>query len=120
MRGAALNLSNMENFEAVTGLPYKGDEGEDSGPVVNSQRQLWSVAGYASMVQDIVFGLETTQSGIRFAPFVPNEIRNTLLAGADSQSTALQRKPDLRCLDTGSILWQYRRARCPQRKPKWR
>ena len=36
-----------KNLEASTGLPYKGDEGEYSGPVVNSQRQLWSVAGYA-------------------------------------------------------------------------
>jgi hypothetical protein len=91
MRGAALNLSNMENFEVVTGLPYKDDEGEYSGPVVNSQRQLWSVAGYASMVQDIIFGLETSQSGIQFEPFIPLELRNTLFSGADT--IALSRIP---------------------------
>ena len=91
MRGAALNLSNMENFEAATGLPYKGDEGPDSGPVVNSQRQLWSVAGYASMVQDVLFGLQTTQTGIRFAPFVPRAIRTELFGGAER--IALSRLP---------------------------
>lgn len=81
MRGAAINLSNMENFEAVTGAAWL-DEGPTSGPVVNSQRQLWSVAGYVSLVHDVLFGLEASQSGIRFAPFVPHELRNTLLAGA--------------------------------------
>ena len=91
MRGAALNLSNMENFEAATGLPYKGDEGPDSGPVVNSQRQLWSVAGYASMVQDVLFGLQTTQTSIRFAPFVPRAVRSELFGGAER--IALSRLP---------------------------
>ncbi|MEM9073857.1 MAG: hypothetical protein AAGE52_35525, partial [Myxococcota bacterium] len=38
MRGAAINLSNMENFEAASGAPFV-DEGESSGPIVNSQRQ---------------------------------------------------------------------------------
>jgi hypothetical protein len=82
VRGAALNLSNMENFEAATGAAWL-DEGSTSGPVVNSQRQLWSVAGYVSLVHDVLFGLEASQSGIRFAPFIPHEVRNTLLAGAD-------------------------------------
>jgi Mannosylglycerate hydrolase MGH1-like glycoside hydrolase domain len=91
MRGAAMNLSNMENFEASTGLPYKGDEGADSGPVVNSQRQLWSVAGYAAMVQDVVFGLEVSQTGLRFTPFVPRALRNDLFSGAER--IALSRLP---------------------------
>ncbi|HHH28963.1 MAG TPA: hypothetical protein ENK57_11555, partial [Polyangiaceae bacterium] len=91
MRGAAINLSNMENFEAATGLPYKGDEGPDSGPVVNSQRQLWSVAGYASMVQDVLFGLEASQTGIRFVPFVPRQLRQELFGGAER--IALSRLP---------------------------
>lgn len=82
MRGAALNLSNMENFEAVTGTSYLED-GPYSGPVVNSQRQLWSLAGYLSMVQDVIFGLEATQSGIRFRPGLTRGLRQTIFAGAD-------------------------------------
>ncbi|MRG91485.1 MGH1-like glycoside hydrolase domain-containing protein [Polyangium spumosum] len=82
VRGAALNLSNMENFEAVTGANWK-DEGPMSGPVVNSQRQLWSVAGFLGVVHDVIFGLEATQTGIRFAPKITRKMRNTLLAGMD-------------------------------------
>lgn len=83
MRGAALNLSNMENFEAVTGAPWYED-GAYSGPTVNSQRQLWSVAGYLSMVHDVIFGLEASELGIRFQPYLPRELRTHLFAGADS------------------------------------
>ena len=90
MRGAALNLSNMENFEMVSGQPWV-DDGDDSGPVVNSQRQLWSVAGYLAMVQKVIFGLDANQQGIRFAPFVPQALRNGLFAG--SQHIALSRIP---------------------------
>lgn len=83
MRGAALNLSNMENLEIVTGKPHV-DDGAYSGPVVNSQRQLWSVAGYLSFVHDVVFGVETSPSGIRFAPFVTRKMRHGAFASADS------------------------------------
>jgi hypothetical protein len=69
VRGTALNLSNMENFDFVTGKAYSKVNGIE-GPVINSRRQLWSVAGYMSMVQDIVFGLETDWDGIRFLPCV--------------------------------------------------
>jgi hypothetical protein len=82
LRGAALNLSNMENFECVTGAPWL-DDGADSGPVVNSQRQLWSVAGYLSMVHDVIFGLDTSPDGIRFAPYLTRDLRHTLFSGAD-------------------------------------
>lgn len=83
MRGAALNLSNMENFEVVTGDPWV-DDGELSGPVVNSQRQLWSIAGYLAMVHDVVFGLETSQTGIRFLPYVTRGFRHGLFRNADT------------------------------------
>jgi hypothetical protein len=75
MRGAAFNLSNMENFDFVTGKA-KVDDGVLSGPVINSRRQIWSVAGYLSMVQDVVFGLEASWDGIRFLPFVTSQLRN--------------------------------------------
>ncbi|HEV2681635.1 MAG TPA: Six-hairpin glycosidase-like protein [Rhodanobacter sp.] len=56
MRGAALSGSNMENFELVTQSTHV-DDGKLSGPVVDSPRQLWSVAGYLDMVTEGVFGL---------------------------------------------------------------
>lgn len=81
-RLAAFNLSNMENFDFVTGQPeVKGQR--LNGPVINSRRQLWSVAGYLSMVQDVIFGLETSWNGIRFQPFITAKIRNETFAKSD-------------------------------------
>lgn len=57
MQGAALAGSNMENYELVTQAVHV-DEGALSGPVVNSERQLWSVAGYLAMVSEGVFGVQ--------------------------------------------------------------
>ncbi len=77
IRGAALNLSNMENFEFLT-LSNWFDDGNFSGPVINSQRQLWSVAGYLSMVIDGIYGKEATMDGLRFQPFLPEALRRAL------------------------------------------
>ncbi len=83
MRGAALNLSNMENLEIVSGKP-RVEDGAFSGPVVNSQRQLWSVAGYLSFVHDVVFGMETSAAGLRFNPYITRKMRHGVFANADS------------------------------------
>jgi len=56
MRGAALAGSNMENYELESQAVHV-DEGRLSGPVVNSPRQLWSVAAYIAAVTEGVFGL---------------------------------------------------------------
>jgi len=84
VRGAALNLSNMENFEAGSGDAFLED-GPASGPVVNSQRQLWSVAGYLSMVHHTLFGIRT-RSGpqgaiLRLDPFVTGAMRTEWFPG---------------------------------------
>jgi hypothetical protein len=81
MNGTAINLSNMENFEFQTLSNYY-DDGDYSGPVINSQRQLWSVAGYISMVLDIVYGYESDDNGIKFDPFITNKMRTELFADA--------------------------------------
>ncbi len=81
VRGAALNLSNVENLELVTGKPWV-DEGPTSGPVVNSQRQLWSVAGYVHMVHGVLFGLVVGREGLEVSPFVPRAFRRDVLGGA--------------------------------------
>ena len=83
MRGAAFNLSNMENLDFATGKA-EVKNGVINGPVINSRRQLWSVAGYLAMVQDVVFGLEFSANGIRFLPFVTGQLRNELFSASDA------------------------------------
>jgi hypothetical protein len=87
---AATNLSNMENLEAVTGLPWL-EEGPTSGPVVNSQRQLWSVAGYVALVQEIIFGLQPRLDGLLVRPFITAATHRDFLGGA--RQIALNRLP---------------------------
>ncbi|GAB2533502.1 alpha-L-rhamnosidase-related protein [Rhodanobacter koreensis] len=70
MRGAALYGSNMENYELLTQGQHL-DEGRHSGPVVNSPRQLWSVAAYFAVVTEGVFGL--TEDG-RVEPKLPTSL----------------------------------------------
>ncbi len=75
MRGSALNLSNMENLEWLSGQPtlLDMDNPELTGPVINSQRQLWSVGGYLGMVMETVFGYHLSEQGIDIKPFITAE-----------------------------------------------
>ncbi|MBO4699723.1 hypothetical protein J5690_08975 [bacterium] len=84
VRGAAFNLSNMENFEFTTLNAWYDDATFPnlSGPEVNSRRQLWSVAGFLSMVLDSVFGREQTLKTLWFSPKFPVSLRNTFFAGS--------------------------------------
>jgi Bacterial alpha-L-rhamnosidase 6 hairpin glycosidase domain len=66
MRGAALNASNMENYSLRAQSTHVG--GPLGGPVVDSPRQLWSVAAYLDMVVQGIFGL--ADDG-RIAPELP-------------------------------------------------
>jgi hypothetical protein len=79
IRGAALNISNMENFEWLTAEPFWQDNNL-SGPVINSKRQLWSVAAYLSMVINDVFGLKITNDGLFFHPFITTTLRKKYFA----------------------------------------
>lgn len=83
MRGAATNLSNMENLEWLSGQPTL-DDGKLSGPVVNSRRQLWSVGGYLGMVVGSVFGVQSTSDGITVKPFITAKLRRETFAGSDA------------------------------------
>lgn len=62
-RSAALFLSHMEN------MVY--DNGHYSGTQINSERQLWSVAGYLGMVYRGLFGIHVQQKGVTFSPMLP-------------------------------------------------
>jgi hypothetical protein len=70
IRGAALNLSHMENFDFSTGANWV-DEGATSGPVVNSRRQLWSVAGFLGAVGHGVFGVQAQGGVLSADPVLP-------------------------------------------------
>ncbi|MEQ7414095.1 Six-hairpin glycosidase-like protein [Xanthomonas campestris pv. campestris] len=70
MRGSALAGSNMENYE-MHSLAVHVEDGPRSGPVVNSPRQLWSVAGYLSAVLEGVFGIAADGS---VAPKLPRSL----------------------------------------------
>lgn len=83
VRGAALNLSNMENFEFLTQAAWF-DDGAFSGPVVNSRRQLWSVAGYIGAVVQGLYGIDATPEGLVIKPFVTQTTRNTWLRNTDA------------------------------------
>lgn len=82
MRGAAMAGSNMENYELLTQATHV-DDGKLSGPVVDSPRQLWSVAAYLDMVNEGVFGL--TQDG-RVEPKLPVSLVPMLFGDHDSIS----------------------------------
>ncbi len=86
IRGAATNLSNMENMEWLSGLPMLKDQqgsADWSGPVINSRRQLWSVGAYLGMVVGSVFGVQTTEQGIALRPFVTARLRRETLGASD-------------------------------------
>lgn len=85
MRGAAVNLSNMENLEWLSGQPLLLDEKNPSliGPVINSRRQLWSVGGYLGMVIENVFGVTAQDDGIALRPFVTAKLRRETFGDTD-------------------------------------
>ncbi|HEU4373403.1 MAG TPA: esterase [Telluria sp.] len=86
MRGAALNLSNMENLEWLSGQPLLLDENNPSliGPVINSKRQLWSVGAYLGMVIENVFGISATSDGIEIRPFITSRLRRETFGQSNS------------------------------------
>jgi hypothetical protein len=86
MRGAALNLSNMENLEWLSGQPLLLDEKNPSliGPVINSKRQLWSVGAYLGMVIENVFGISSTSEGIAIRPFITAKLRRETFGRSDA------------------------------------
>ncbi len=81
VRGAALNLSNMENFEFLSGRNWV-DAGAESGPVVNSRRQLWSVGGYLGAAVQGVFGVAVSSEGLSVTPYVTPATHTQWLGGA--------------------------------------
>ena len=63
VRSGALFLTHKEN------MTY--DTGYDGNTALNSDRQLWSVASFLSIVYRILFGMEMSEEGLSFKPYVP-------------------------------------------------
>lgn len=66
-RQAALFLTNKENMVA--------GNGDFNGTQINSDYQLWSVAGNLAMVYRVLYGMEFSADRLTFSPFVPESFR---------------------------------------------
>ncbi|SFD60807.1 hypothetical protein [Pseudoalteromonas denitrificans] len=79
IRGAALNMSNMENLEWLSGQPMLLDSNQPelSGPVINSKYQLWSVAAYLNMVIENIFGVSLENEKLLLKPFITKKLHET-------------------------------------------
>ena len=79
-RGSALFLTNKENLVAETG--------HFEGTALNSDRQLWSVAGTLAMQYRVLFGMHFERERLVFRPVVPEawagmrELRGVRYRGA--------------------------------------
>ena len=58
---------------------YHPEGGEPGG----SPRQLWSAAGFLSMIYHGLFGMEFEENGIRFAPVVSGELPAPIALGRE-------------------------------------
>lgn len=67
-RQAALFLSNKENMVAATGDPVT---------MLNSDRQLWSVAANLATVYRVLFGMSFEADKLVFRPFIPKPYKDT-------------------------------------------
>jgi hypothetical protein len=83
MEGAARSRTHAENFEFVTGR-VRLEDGPATGPVVNSPRQLWSVAGYLGAVESVIFGLSARGDALRVRPYITGEWRRTVFDNAET------------------------------------
>ncbi len=67
LRAPALFLTNKENFVAATG--------HFEGTALNSDRQLWSVAGSLAVQYRVLFGIRFERDRVVFAPVLPEYFR---------------------------------------------
>jgi hypothetical protein len=66
IRQGAMFLTHKENMTHDTGY--------DRNTALSSDRQLWSVASYISIVYRMLFGMEMTETGLSFAPVAPEKL----------------------------------------------
>lgn len=91
IRAGALFLTHKEN------MTY--DTGYDRNTALNSDRQLWSVASFLSIVYRIFFGMEMSEAGLSFKPYVPDMGANEMtLTGFKYRKATL----DIKLTGTGN------------------
>lgn len=71
LRQAALFLTNKENFVA--------ENGDFAGTEINSDRQLWSVAGQLAMNFRVLFGIQLQANELDFNPVIPKSFEGKYL-----------------------------------------
>jgi len=64
VRAGAMFLTHKENMTYDTGF--------DCNTALNSDRQLWSVASYLSIIYRLFIGMELTPEGMSFKPMMPS------------------------------------------------
>jgi predicted RNA-binding protein len=74
VRGAALLGTNKENINLLDG---------SAKTAINSDRQLWSVGGMMSMVQQSIFGIDAREDGLHIKPFLPAQLRESYFPGGE-------------------------------------
>jgi hypothetical protein len=79
-----LNQSNMENLEWLSQKAHVED-GALSGPVINSERQLWSVAAYGDLVIGQLFGAQLNAGTLTINPYIPADLARELDLGNSLQ-----------------------------------
>jgi glycogen debranching enzyme len=70
---ALLKLSEMNNTFMEL---YRPEDGAPDG----SPRQLWSAAGFLSMIYHGLFGMDFEENGVRFGPVVPRPFQQLTLS----------------------------------------
>jgi len=70
IRSSALFLTNKENMV--------GETGDFNGTAINSNRQLWSVAGSLSSVYRVLFGLNYKAEHLQINPYIPREFKGEM------------------------------------------
>ena len=70
IRSSALFLTNKENMLA--------ESGDFKGTAINSNRQLWSVAGSLSSVYRVLFGLNFKEDHLEISPYIPREFKGEI------------------------------------------
>lgn len=96
-RAAGLFLTNKENMVARTG--------DHMGTQINSDRQLWSVAGNLSLILRVFAGMEFQPGGILFRPFIPEGYGNRLMIENFSYRNA---KLNINIVGTGNTIDSFR------------
>lgn len=106
MEAAAFFVTNKENMVCQTG--------NSEGTQINSDRQLWSVAGNLAMTYRILFGMRFEEDGLHFSPVIPKGWGNQFeLTNIRYRNASLK----IKATGTGSVLKSFKLDGVIQKSP---